>query len=150
MSVSIIDGTLEAVTVKRRAAKLWRLADVRLVGRDGVETVLRVAAVSPEVGAALQPGTKGRFYLYKTVDHQGIHAVRPEGGTLIASYPTTNETLMITLFVINIVVIAAMVAINNSLPLLALLLLPFTGVLYFLYRATRIEAEAQLAAERSQ
>lgn len=150
MSVSAIEGTLEAVTVKRRASKVWRLGDIKIRRADGGETALGMAVATPEVAAALQPGVRGRFYLYKAIDHQGIHGVRPEGGALVAQFPRTNETLMAVLFVINLVVVAAMLALDDRLPLLALLLLPFTGTLFFVYRKTRLEAEAQLAADGAQ
>ena len=147
MSVSAVDGTLETVTVKRKASKVWRLADLRIRQRDGSETVLPSAIATPDVGAALQPGTRGRFYLYKAIDHSGVHAVRPEGGALLANFPRTNETLMAVLFAINMVVVLAMLAIRDGVMWLPIALIPFTAVGWFFYRKTRLEAEAQLAAE---
>lgn len=147
MSVLAVDGTLEAVTIKRRASKAWRLADVRIRQADGTETVMKSAVAAPEVGAVLEPGMRGRFYLYKAIDHSGIHAVRPDGGTVVAKFPKVNETLMAVLFVINLVVLVGLLLLRDGLPLLALILLPFTGVLFFLYRATRVEAEQQLARD---
>lgn len=148
MAVSSVDGTLEAVTVKRKAAGLWRLADIRIRRPDGTEEVLPGSTVTtPLVGAALEPGTVGRFYLYKSIDHRGIHAVRTAGGKLIAQFPTTNERLMAVLFVLNLVVLAALYAVSRQVSLLALILLPFTGTLFFVYRATRQAAEAQVKAD---
>lgn len=147
MSVRAVDGTLEAVTVKRRASKAWRLADMRIRRADGGDDTPKVVVATPKVGAELTPGASGRFYLYKAVDHWGIHAVRLADGRLVAEFPRTNETLMAVLFVLNLVMLGAMLALEVGLFWLTIALIPFTAVLWFLYRQTRLEAEAQLAAE---
>lgn len=148
MSVSAIDGTLESVTVKRKTGKIWRIGDLSIRKADGAnETIVGVAVVTPEVGAALQPGTTGRFYLYKAIDHKGIHAIRPASGPLVAKFPSTNETLMAILFVINVIVVIGLSAVAERPSWLAIALIPFTGTLFFLYRATRVEAEKQVAAD---
>jgi hypothetical protein len=150
MSVSMIDGTLEAVNVKAKAGKLWRLD--RLVFRkgDGSEEVLTgLTVVTPEVGSLLQPGISGRFYLYKSIDHRGLHAVRSSNGTVLMQFPSTNENLMAILFGINVLVVAAMMALDGQPSWLATALVPFTGVLYVLYRGTRVQAEAQVKADGS-
>lgn len=148
MSVSTIDGTLESVTVKRRASKIWQLKDMSFRKADGgVEAIAGSVVVTPEIGAALQPGVSGRFYFYKGVDQKGIHAIRPTGGSLLAKFPSTNETLMAVIFVINLIVCGGMIALEGRAYWLSIALIPFTGVFYFVYRASRIEAEKQLAAE---
>lgn len=148
MSVSTIDGTLESVTVKRKTGKLWRIGDLSFrKAEGGTERIDGLAIVTPEVGAALQPGVTGRFYLYKAIDHQGIHAVRPASGPLVAKFPSTNETLMAILFVINIIVVIGLTAVAERPSWLAIALIPFTGTLFFVYRATRLEAEKQVAAD---
>ncbi|BCW87438.1 hypothetical protein sos41_05670 [Alphaproteobacteria bacterium SO-S41] len=147
MSVSTIDGTLEAATMKRKASKVWRLTDLTFRAADGTETVLKSAVATPEVGAALQPGTTGRFYLYNAVDHKGIHGVRPTGGALVTGFMRVNERLMALLFAINLVWVGVMIGMREGVPLLGVGLIVFSGVLFFVYRATRVEAEAQVAAD---
>lgn len=149
MAVSFIDGTLETITVKRKASRVWRLHDLSFRTDAGVAARLEgMCVATPEVGAALQPGVRGRFYIYKTVDHRGIHAIRSPDGAVLMKFPRANETLMSVLFVINLIVAAAMYAIDGRPNWLTLALIPFTGVLWVLYRATRKEAEAQVIADR--
>ena len=147
MSVSILDGTLESVAATKRG-RIVRLKDVTLRKTDGSEESLPgLTVATPKVAEALKPGLEGRFYLFKALDHKGIHAVRPKGGATVMAFPRTNETLMAILFVINVVWVAATVALRDGVPLLGVGLMVFTAVLFFLYRATRIEAEAQVAAD---
>lgn len=147
MSVSIIDGTLETITAKPRG-RMVRLRDVTFLKADGTkESLPGLTIAAPLVAEALRPGTRGRFYLFKALDHKGIHAARPTGGRSILAFPRTNETLMAILCVINLVWVAATVVIREGVPLLGVALMVFTAVLFLLYRATRMEAERQVAAD---
>ena len=143
MAVSKFDATLLDLAVKRRSASNWRLADLRFRRADGKETTIPAAVVTPEVGAALAPGLTGRFFFYQAIDH----AIRPAGGALVARFPSTNETLMAVLVAINVVWVGAMAMLDDRIPIFGLFLIAFTGALFFLYRATRKQAEAQLAAD---
>lgn len=150
MAVSVIDGTLESVTVKRKASRVWRLHDLVFRTAAGGETRLDgMTVVTPDIGVALQPGVNGRFYVYRAIDHKGIHAVRSPDGSVLMKFPRSNETLMAVLFFINIAAAAAMFAIDGSPNWLTVALIPFTSVLWFLYRAARREAEAQVIADRA-
>jgi len=148
MTVSTIDGTLESVSVKRKASKLWRMENLSFRKADGSEEPFPgIMVVTPEVGAQLQPGAAGRFYLYKSIDHRGLHAVRLADSTVLMKFPATNENLMAVLFVINLAVLIGLMVVEGRPYLLTIALVPFTGVLYFLYRRTRVQAEAQVAAD---
>ena len=150
MAVSIIDGTLESVTVKRKASRVWRLHDLTFRNDQGVETRLDgMCVVTPQIGAALQPGVSGRFYVFRAIDNKGIHAIRSPEGSVLMKFPRSNEQLMGVLFVINLVVAAAMFAIDGRLSWLTIALIPFTSILWFLYRSTRKEAEAQVIADKA-
>lgn len=148
MPVRTIDGTLEAVTVKRKTSKLWRLADVRIRKTDGtVETLPKTLIATPNVAAKLTEGASGRFYVFKAPDHSGIHGVRLADGSLVSGFPRVNETLMLVLLPINILVLMLVFTVNAGIALLPALLIPFSAVMWYLYRQTRLEAEAQLAAD---
>lgn len=150
MAVSTIDGTLESVTVKRKASRLWRLHDIVIRRPDGGEARIEgMCVVTPEIGAALQPGVTGRFYFYKSIDNKGIHAIRASDGSLLMKFPGSNEKLMAILFVINVVAAAAVYAVDARPNWLMLGLIPFTGILYLVYRSARREAEAQVAHDNS-
>lgn len=150
MAVSVIDGTLEKVTVKRKASQVWRLHDLAFRADDGGETRLDgMCVVTPTIGALMQPGARGRFYVYRAIDHKGIHAVRSPDGAVVMRFPRSNETLMGILFVINILAAGAMYALDGRPNWLTLALIPFTSALWFFYRATRKAAEAQVIGDKA-
>ena len=81
MAVSIIDGTIEEVELKRRR----KLGTVYRRGScsgfaDGSTKTWAKAVVWNNVADRLKPGTQGRFYLYTAIDHRGIHGVRTADG----------------------------------------------------------------------
>lgn len=147
MPVSTIDGTLESATVKRKASRIWRLTDVTFRKADGsLEALPGAVLTTPYIGEMLKPGLSGRFYTFRSIDHGGIHAVRPAGGGVTAQFPGFNEKLMAILVFVNIAVVALVYAVDQRPFWLSVALIPFSAVLWFLYREPRMEAEAQVAA----
>jgi hypothetical protein len=55
---------------------------------------------------------------------------------------------MMILFLVNVVWVTLMVVVREGLPLLGVALIVFSAVLYLLYRGTRVQAEAQVNADR--
>jgi hypothetical protein len=142
MATSIIDGTLEAAELKRVRGKtrVYRSLTFRL--RDGSSKSIAKAIVHEDVGALLEPGNSGRFYLYTAIDHRGIHGVRDDKGRSVFAYSKVNETAMLVTAGIGIAMLLAFLAMDriSIWPILCIVL----GVpLYFLYRHTRAEATRQ-------
>jgi hypothetical protein len=146
MGVSFIDGTLEEVHLKtaRRNLRIYKALKFRLA--DGRERTEVKAVVDAEVAALLLPGTTGRFYLYRQIDHGGIHGVRTSDGQAIHKFPKNNELAMVAVGVIGLFLLV----LNLSMDRLSIwgvlcVLLGFPG--YFLYRGTRLSAGEQFAAD---
>lgn len=144
-----IDGTVEAVWLKKRREN-FAIYD-RMLFRlpNGAERSLGKSLVSPEVADRLVPGTRGRFYLYSAVDHKGVAGVRDAAGGAVFGIPRVNETAIMAVAAVNVTWLVLAVAIAGAVPLLPLLLSLFSVPLYFLYRSTRVSAKRQFDADAS-
>lgn len=143
MSVSAVDGTLEAVDLRRKTRQLSVYNSLIFRLADGGEMRLAKAVVANQVAAALEPGTRGRFYLYKSIDQKGIHGVRAADGTSVHVFPRVNERLMLMVLIINAILLVGRILIDGSLWLLPLGLVVMGAIVYPLYRKTRVESERQ-------
>ena len=72
MAVSTIDGTLEEAVVKRAFARVIAYERLRFRLADGREQMVTKIVAERGLAERLQPGTRGRFYLFKVIDHQGF------------------------------------------------------------------------------
>ncbi len=146
MGVSTIDGTLEEVHLKtaRRNIRIYKSLKFRL--SDGRERTVVKAVVDAEVAALLLPGTSGRFYLYQQIDHGGIHGVRTNDGRAVHKFPKNNELALVAVGAIGLFLILLQLSMDRlSIWGLLCVLLGFPG--YFLFRATRLSAGEQFAAD---
>jgi len=143
MSVSIIDGTLEAAKLKRKgkSASLFDSISIRRAG--GGEERLGKTIVANTVADAMQPGTRGRFYLYSAIDHKGLHGLRTADGVAIHEFPGSSERVMLIVLIINVVLLIGRFAIEGAIWFLPLGLVVLAGIVYPLYRKTRIESRRQ-------
>ncbi|HEV7659398.1 MAG TPA: hypothetical protein VGO55_06085 [Allosphingosinicella sp.] len=142
MAVSIIDGTLEAADLKRvrGTTRVYQSLTFRL--RDGSSKSIAKAIAHEDVGALLEVGNSGRFYLYTAVDHRGVHGVRDDRGRSAFAYSKANETAMLVTGCIGVAMLLGFYAMNkfSIWPVLCIVIgVPF----YFLYRQTRAEATRQ-------
>ncbi len=148
MGVTVVDGVLESAEVKSKRKRWWRMRDVRIAQRDGRIVALPSVVVTPEVGAALTPGLRGRFLTYSTLDQSGIHAVKPDGGRPVSGYPLRAvETIGLVITAIFVVATVVRLATGDDVPLLPFLVGLFTAALFFNYRSTRLAVEAKARAE---
>ncbi len=146
MGTRTIDGTVEAVWLRRRTDRIAVYDRIRFRLADGRAHMLGKAVAGPDVAERLVPGTSGRFYLYSAIDHQGVHGVRADGGAVFA-FPTVNENAMGVLALLNAVWLGVAVGVTKAVPLLPLFLTAVTVPGYFLYRRTRAEARRQFEAD---
>ncbi len=93
MSVSIIDGIIESADLKRATGKMRVYRSIIIRRTNGQTEEVKKPIVHADLGPLVEPGTSGRFYLFKSIDHRGIHAVRPQGGTPVLRYPRSNELI---------------------------------------------------------
>jgi hypothetical protein len=142
-----IDGTIEAVWLKRRRDKLAVYDKIQFRLASGGERVIGKSIVAPAVADRLVPGTSGRFYLYSAIDHKGVSGVRDAAGGAVFGFPTVNETAMLVVGALNIVWLGLAVSLAGVVPILPLILTVCSIPLYFLYRGTRLEARRRFDAD---
>lgn len=147
MGVSVIDGTIEEVVLRRRR-KLGSVYD-RVVFRldDGSAKTWGKSVIWNNVADQLKPGLRGRFYLYTAIDHRGIHGIRTMDGREVYGFGKQNEIISIVIFVTMALLVAISIAAMGDAPLLATILLILSIPMYVLYRGTRVQAERQFQAD---
>jgi hypothetical protein len=147
MAIEIIDGTVEAAVVKRSTAKVVMYDSITIRTTAGTQQRLEKVAVEPDVAAALQPGTEGRFYGYKAIDHRGLFGMRTRDGRASFAVPTGNEKIMLVMAIVGVVVFVGSLLLGKGIGLLAAILAVLGALGYFKYRSTRLEARARFDAD---
>ena len=147
MSVAAINGTLEAANLKRKVRNISVYDSIVIRRDDGSEERLGKTMVSNPVADALQPGTRGRFYTYASIDHKGMHGVRAADGKSVFDFPKNNETIALIVLVVNLIWLIGGVLLDGQIRLFPLALTVFGGVIYPLYRNTRMQALRQFEAD---
>ena len=147
MSIEVIDGTIETANVKRSNAKLAMYDSITIRTSAGSQRRLEKVAVAPDVAAALKPGTEGRFYGYKAIDHRGLFAMRTRDGRSAFAIPSGNERIMLVATIVGWVGFVVLLLVGKGVGLLSLALGVLGGIGYFKYRRTRIEGRARYDAD---
>lgn len=147
MSIEVIDGTIGAAVLKRSNATLALYESITIRTTDGPEIQLDKVAVAPEVAAALQHGTEGRFYGYKAIDHRGLFAMRTRDGRSAFAIPSGNERIMLVAAIVGWVGFVVLLLAGKGLGLLALAVGVLGTIGYLKYRKTRIEGRARFDAD---
>jgi hypothetical protein len=147
MAIEVIDGTIEAAVLKRSGAALVMYDSIVIRTTAGSERRLEKVAAAPDVAAALQPGTEGRFYGYKAIDHRGLFAMRTRDGRSAFAIPSGNERIMLMAAIVGTVAFVVLVLLGKGIGLLALALAVLGTIGYFKYRGTRIEGRARYDAD---
>jgi hypothetical protein len=143
MGVSILDGTIEEAVLKRSVRNLRVFHHVRFRLRDGETKTVAKPLVDASVAHLLQPGASGRFYLYTSIDQRGIHGVRDDQGHATFGFPKNNEIAMLVVFIFSLVWIGITVGTLAVAPLLATILLLFSGPYYLYLNKLRHDAKRQ-------
>ena len=147
MAIEVIDGTIGTATVKRSNAKVVMYEVITVRTTAGSERRLEKVAVAPDVAASLQPGTEGRFYGYKAIDHRGLFGFRTRDGRSAFANPSGNERIMLMAAIIGLTGFAILLVAGKGLGLLALAAGVLGTVGYFKYRSDRIEARARFDSD---
>jgi hypothetical protein len=147
MSLSIIDGTIESMDLKRAAAKvrIYRTIVFRLP--DGRSHTLAKPYVHETLARELAPGTKGRFYLFSSIDHRGLQAMRADDGRAIFAYPKNNEVVGLVLLVLSGIWVGATIVLAYGIPVLGTLVLALSIAIVLVNRKLRIDAERQFRSD---
>ncbi|MGA9581829.1 MAG: hypothetical protein WBR13_07660 [Allosphingosinicella sp.] len=147
MTIEVIDGTVEAAVLKRSNSKGALYDAITIRTTEGSERRLEKVAVAPDVAASLQPGTDGRFYGYKAIDHRGLFGIRTRDGRSDFSIPTGNEKLMRVMAIVGLGGFALMLVFGSKIGLLSLILGVLGVIGSIRYRRDRIEARARYEAD---
>ena len=147
MAIEVIDGTIGAAIVKRSSPATILYESITIRTTEGPEIQLDKVAVAPEVAAALQHGTEGRFYAYKAIDHRGLFAMRTRDGRAAFAIPSGNERIMLVAAIAGTVGFVILLLLGKGIGLLALALAVLGGIGYFKYRNTRIEGRARFDSD---
>lgn len=149
MGLEVIDGTVEAAALKRSTAKVAMYDRIVIRTADGSERRLDKVAVSPSVSGMLEPGTLGRFYGYKAIDHRGLFAARTRDGRSAFAIPTGNEKLMLMMAIVGLGGFAIMLIFGSKIGLLSLILGVLGVIGSIRYRRDRLEARARYDSDAS-
>jgi hypothetical protein len=147
MPIEVIDGTIGAAVVKRSTAATILYESITIRTTAGPEIQLDKVAVAPEVAAALQHGTEGRFYGYKAIDHRGLFAMRTRDGRSAFAIPSGNERIMLVAAIVGLAGGVILLLAGKLFGLLALIVGVLGMIGYLKYRGTRIEGRARYEAD---
>ena len=146
MSVSIIDGTIETAELKKSALNIRVYHKIVFRLTDGSEKTILKPIADAQVAALLQPGAKGRFYVFNAPDQRGVHGVRDDQGHAVFAFPRNNEKAMLIMMIFGLV-ISALCLSFGFFSLWFVILLGISIPFYFIYKNVRMEAGRQFEAD---
>jgi hypothetical protein len=147
MAVEVIDGTIESTVLKRSNAKTALYDHITIRTTEGSERRLEKVAVAPEVATALKPGTDGRFYGYKAIDHRGLFGMRTRDGRSAFAVPTGNEQIMMMMTFAGLGAFIVMLVLGKAAAFLPLVFGALGAFACYRYRSARIEGRARFDAD---
>jgi hypothetical protein len=147
MAVSTIDGTLEEAVVKRSLARVISYERLRFRLADGREQVLTRIVAERGLAQRLLPGTRGRFYLFKVMDHKGVCGLRDGSGGAWFAFIKGAENGMLISTVVGATSLLLSVLLRTWLTSWAVICLLIGVPMYIVYHSARREAERRFAAD---
>lgn len=145
MSVSFIDGTIETADLRRATGKVRIYRSMTFRRADGRIEELRKPIVHADLAPLVEPGASGRFYLFRSIDHRGVHAVRPPGGAPVFRYPRNNELIGMGLTIFTAIWIAISLNYIGDISIFALLGFAIGLMVWVVNWQLRRSAERQFA-----
>jgi hypothetical protein len=145
MAVSTIDGTLEEAVVKRSFARVISYDRLRFRLADGREQVLNRIVAEKGLAEHLQPGTRGRFYIFKVIDHQGVCGLRDGSGGAWFAFIKGAENGMLISTIVGATALLLSVLLRTWITSWAVISLLIGVPMFILYRGARVEAERRFA-----
>lgn len=142
MGVQVIDGTLDNIELGREAKGIAIFKSASFTTAEGQVKVLPKFVAPASLKGDLVPGTRARFYHYKSIDHQGIVGVRTPDGRAAFHFPRNNEWIALGVVIINIAWLTLMIVAEDRIPFLAVGLIILGAVLWFVSRKSHAEAKA--------
>jgi hypothetical protein len=147
MAVSTIDGTLEEAVVKRSFARVISYEKLRFRLAGGGEQVLTRIVAEKGLAERLQPGTRGRFYLFKVIDHKGVCGLRDASGGAWFDFVKGPENGMLISAAVGASALLLSLLLRTWLTSWAVICLMIGVPMFVLYRGARREAERRFAED---
>jgi hypothetical protein len=133
--------------LKRAAAKvrIYRSIVFRLA--NGQSRTIAKPYVHETLARELAPGTSGRFYLFSSIDHRGLQAMRADDGRAVFAYPKNNEVIGLVLLALSLVWISLSVLLVRDFSLWAAIVFVIAVLVVVVNRTLRVSAERQFAGD---
>lgn len=147
MGTSIIDGTIEDTQLKRAKAGIAIFSSIRFRLDDGSSRTITKAVLKQAVADEIKPGSRGRFYLFSAFDIGGIHGVRLAGGRSAYGFPGNNKRIFLIVTIVNILWVAARIAIDGRITFLGVGLAILGTVGFIFMRKGENEAKQQYESD---
>jgi hypothetical protein len=145
MAVFTIDATLEEAVVKRSFARIISYERLRFRLADGREQVLNKIVAEKGLAEHLQPGTRGRFYIFKVIDHQGVCGLRDASGGAWFAFIKGAENGMLISTIVGATALLLSVLLRTWITSWAVISLLIGVPMFIVYRTARVEAERRFA-----
>ena len=146
MANSIIEGVVEEARLKRSGRGQSIFEAVTFRRTDGTRETVRKLIVAKDIGDLLKAGRSGRFYLHSFIDQKGLHGLRSDGRVLF-SFPDNFGKMLCILGLLNLAVLAGLIAADGGVRLLPAIFGPLCTGLWLALRMARSSARAQFAAD---
>jgi len=147
MAVSTIDGTLEEAVVKRSYAQVIAYERLRFRLAGGGEQVVTRIVADKGLAEHLQPGTRGRFYLFQVLDHKGVCGLRDGSGGAWFVFIKGGEKAMLLSIAVGATAVLLSLLLWTWLSFWAIICLLIGVPMFILYRGARQEAERRFAED---
>ena len=149
MGVSTVDGELIEAIPGRRAAKVRIFKQIVFRLADGSTKTIAKPNVHADLASHLQPGLRGRFYLFTSIDHRGLHGFRDEHGRAMFHFPRNNEIAMLVCVLLCGLWCGFTIWKFGDAPILPTLIFILGVPAFFLFRNTRKQAARQYREDTS-
>ena len=147
MAVSTIDGTLEEAVVKRSYAQVIAYERLRFRLAGGGEQVVTRIVADKGLAEHLQPGTRGRFYLFQVLDHKGVCGLRDASGGGWFAFDRGAEKAMLICAAVGAAAVIVSLLLRTWLTSWAVICLLIGVPMLIVYRGARAEAERRFAED---
>lgn len=147
MATSTLDGIVEEAALKRSFSNMRVFEHITFRRPDGSSVRLGKTIMSGTVADQLHPGVSGRFYLYSTIDHKGLHGFRDTQGRAAYGFPRNNEYGAIACAVIGALLIWFHLSVNDALSIWGVICVVIGVPSFFIYLSARLAAQKQFEAD---
>lgn len=149
MQVETIKGRVASFVIGSTNEKVTKYKSLVFDLPSGLQRTLENIVVARVVNAAIVPGTEGRFYAYRGINHVGLMAMRCKDGRHAFAIPSGEERIMLGLIIAGFCVLIGVFAARGTLSNPGLLMAIGGSVAYAVLRLIRMTVRAAYDADGS-